>query len=146
LTKITSLTHEFVEFVPNELAEGVLYVSMPYATVTHKCCCGCGNEVVTPLSPTYWKLTFDGETISLNHSIGNWNFPCQSHYWIERSRVRWATRMSREQIDAGRTRDRRLKENFYAAGHEGEDASCVKTHGDGRDSLLSRLVDLLRRR
>src|SRR5712692_8520000 len=26
--------------------------SMAYATVAHKCCCGYGKEVVTPLTPT----------------------------------------------------------------------------------------------
>jgi hypothetical protein len=57
------LNHEFVEFIPDELKEWTIYISIPYATVAHKCCCGCGTEVVTPLSPTDWKLTFDGESI-----------------------------------------------------------------------------------
>ena len=76
------LRHEFVEFIPDKLADGVVYVSIPYATVAHKCCCGCGMEVVTPLSPTDWELIFDGESISLDPSIGNWSFDCKSHYWI----------------------------------------------------------------
>jgi hypothetical protein len=63
---------------------GVLYVSPGYATVTHLCCCGCGAEVVTPLSPTDWKLTFDGVAISLSPSVGNWSLPCRSHYFIDR--------------------------------------------------------------
>jgi hypothetical protein len=36
-----------------------LYVSLEYATAIHACACGCGNEVVTPLSPNGWKLTFE---------------------------------------------------------------------------------------
>ena len=60
------LKHEFVEFIPEHLPEGTIYVSIRFATASHKCCCGCGKEVVTPLSPTDWKLTFDGETISLD--------------------------------------------------------------------------------
>ncbi len=103
------LRPEFVEYVPDTLAEGVLYVSIPYATVVHLCCCGCGNEVVTPLSPTDWRLTFDGESISLFPSIGNWSFPCQSHYWIQGSHVRWAERWSSDRIAAGRAHDRSLK-------------------------------------
>jgi hypothetical protein len=99
------LSHEFVEFIPDELQDGILYVSVAYATAAHKCCCGCGHEVVTPLTPTDWKLIFDGQTVSLDPSIGNWSFPCQSHYWIRRNGVQWADRWSREQIQAGRAHD-----------------------------------------
>ena len=74
---------EFVTFAPAALAPGVLYVSMEYATVLHACCCGCGNKVVTPLAPERWSLTYDGRHITIVPSIGNWSFPCQSHYWIE---------------------------------------------------------------
>lgn len=107
------LKHEFVEFIPNELKEGTIYVSIPFATVAHKCCCGCGNEIVTPLSPTDWKLVFDGQTISLDPSIGNWSFDCQSHYWIIRSRARWARRWSRKEIQAGRAHDRSTKKKYF---------------------------------
>lgn len=103
------LANEFVRTIPNELEEWTLYVSMDYATVAHKCCCGCGQEVVTPLSPTDWKLTYDGETVSLSPSIGNWSFECMSHYWIEKSTVRWGGRWSKERIEAGRICDRRAK-------------------------------------
>jgi len=41
--------------------------------------------VVTPLSPTGWSLIFDGETVSLYPSIGNWNFPCRSQRLDRRS-------------------------------------------------------------
>lgn len=107
------LTHEFVEYIPERLCEGTIYISIPFATGTHKCCCGCGYEVVTPLSPTDWKLTFDGRSISLDPSIGNWSFPCQSHYWIKHNRVRWAPRWSRKEIEAGRLHDRLVKERYF---------------------------------
>ncbi len=83
------MKHKFVEFIPDELEDGILYISIIYATVLHKCGCGCGNEVVTPLSPSDWQLTFDGEAISLFPSIGNWSFPCRSHYWIRKNKVVW---------------------------------------------------------
>jgi hypothetical protein len=105
--------HEFVDFVPDELQDGVVYVSVEYATAVHSCACGCGREVVTPLSPADWSLTFDGETISLNPSIGNWSFPCQSHYWIRHDKVAWAGQWSAEEITAGRERDRALREDYY---------------------------------
>ena len=107
------LAHEFVDFIPSNLKDGTIYVSMTFATAVHKCCCGCGNEVVTPLSPTDWKLIFDGVSISLDPSIGNWGFHCKSHYWIRRNRVIWAPRWSKKEIDAGRARDRSLKERYF---------------------------------
>jgi len=107
------LAHEFVKTIPNDLKERTLYVSVDYATVMHKCCCGCGHEVVTPLTPTDWTLIYDGVSISLNPSIGNWSFECRSHYWISKSTVRWARQWSGSRITAGRTQDRRLKERYY---------------------------------
>jgi Family of unknown function (DUF6527) len=87
---MSDLTFLFVESIPTELDDATIYISIPYATAMHKCCCGCNNIVVTPLSPTDWKLIFDGDTVSLDPSIGNWTYPCKSHYWIKRNRVHWA--------------------------------------------------------
>jgi Family of unknown function (DUF6527) len=112
------LRHEFVEYLPEALEEGTLYVSMQYATAAHRCACGCGNEVITPLSPTDWKLTFDGRTISLSPSIGNWSFPCRSHYWITRDRVEWAASWSREEVEAGRAKDRKRKGQYHNENRE----------------------------
>ena len=108
-----SLSHEFVDFIPADLQEGKLYISIPYATATHKCCCGCGKEVVTPLSPTDWKLIFDGQSVSLDPSIGNWSFDCQSHYWIKRNQAIWSYHWSQEQIQNNRAYDRNNKEHYY---------------------------------
>ena len=107
------LAHEFVKVIPDELEERTLYVSVDYATVVHKCCCGCGREVVTPLTPTDWTLIYDGASISLHPSIGNWSFECRSHYWISKSTVKWAGQWFRSRIDAGRAQDRRLKARYY---------------------------------
>lgn len=111
--RVNSLTHEFVEFVPVEIQEGRLYISILYATATHKCFCGCGKEVVTPLSPTDWKLIFDGQSVSLDPSIGNWSFDCRSHYWIKRNRVIWAETWSQERVESGRAYDRHRKMAHY---------------------------------
>jgi hypothetical protein len=110
-----TLKHEFVEFIPEDLEQGTLYISIRYKTGTHLCCCGCGNIVVTPISPTDWKITFDGKTVTLHPSIGNWSFRCQSHYWIRNNRVEWAPKWSREQIERGRLRDGHAKEDYFAA-------------------------------
>ena len=119
MTHIESLDHEFVQYIPDSLEEGVLYVSIPYTTALHLCCCGCGNEVVTPLDPTDWRLTFDGRSVSLSPSIGNWSFDCQSHYWVTRNQVRWSRRLSRKEIKKARTVDLIEKGRQYGFGWEG---------------------------
>jgi hypothetical protein len=106
-------SHKFVKSVPDKLEDGVIYVSMEYASVIHKCPSGCGNEIVTPLSPTDWKLTFDGETISLYPSIGNWNLDCQSHYWITNDQIKWAPKWTREEIESGKAKDESGKKTHY---------------------------------
>ena len=68
---IRTLNAEFVDSIPNDTVDGVLYISIRYVVAIHRCCCGCGREVVTRLSPNGWAITFDGESVSLNHSIGN---------------------------------------------------------------------------
>ncbi|KAF2774585.1 hypothetical protein STPH1_7756 [Streptomyces sp. OM5714] len=98
----------FTETFPPAMHAGVLYISIPYRTCSHLCCCGCGHEIVTPLSPAQWSLTYDGENVSLTPSIGNWSLPCQSHYWIRASRVRWSRRYTPAEIDQNQERDRRL--------------------------------------
>ncbi|HWX98111.1 MAG TPA: DUF6527 family protein [Solirubrobacteraceae bacterium] len=114
MTKAATMSHEFVDELPDEFTDGVLYVSIPFATAGHLCCCGCGNPVYTPLRPNRWRMTFDGESISLEPSVGNWNFPCQSHYWLERGKVRWAPGMTRREIDHMRERAR----EGHVAAHE----------------------------
>ncbi len=109
------LNHEFVEFIPDELEQGTIYISIRFATASHLCICGCRNKVVTPIRPTDWTLIFDGKTISLHPSIGNWSFRCQSHYWIKNSRVKWAPTWSKEQIERGRARDIHAKADYFAS-------------------------------
>lgn len=110
-----NLEHRFVDFVPERLEPGILYVSMEYATAAHSCCCGCGEEIVTPFTSTDWKMTFDGETISLSPSVGNWHQACRSHYVITRGRVIEAGQWDDEQVAAERRRDRAAKAAHYAA-------------------------------
>lgn len=109
-----SVRPEFVEFIPSALEDGLLYISIQYATAVHLCGCGCGSKVVTPLSRADWALIFEGDVVSLTPSIGNWSFQCQSHYWIRRNQVRWASRMTPAQIEAGRRRDRERSERYFA--------------------------------
>ena len=140
--RVNSVEHEFVEFAPSELRQGVVYISIEYATVFHLCACGCGNKVVTPLSPAEWQLTFDGESVSLSPSIGNWEFPCQSHYWIRRNQIRWAGPWSAEKIEAGRRRDAQdLEECFGSQAN----AESLSTQAVPKRRLLSRVRGYFKR-
>lgn len=81
---------EIVHKLPNELAAGALYVSLKFRTIAHLCPCGCGEEVITPLSKDRgWVMEYDGRSVSLNPSIGNRNLSCKTHYWIKNNRVEW---------------------------------------------------------
>lgn len=80
----------FVDNIPNKanMESNTLYISLKYNVAIHKCACGCGNEVVTPFDERRgWILSYNGKGISLSPSIGNWNLPCKSHYWISNSEV-----------------------------------------------------------
>jgi len=110
----TRLEHRFTAIIPDKLLPGILYVSIDYATAAHSCCCGCGEEIVTPFTPTDWRMEFDGETISLSPSVGSWTLPCRSHYFIRRGKVAEAAPWTEEQVDAERRRDRHAKQKHYA--------------------------------
>lgn len=96
----------YVDNIPEQLSEGMLYICGRYHTAAHKCCCGCGEEVITPLTPADWSIRKDGNAVTLHPSIGNWSFACQSHYVIRRNRVVWALAMSPLEINRVRARDR----------------------------------------
>ncbi|MEE9361978.1 MAG: DUF6527 family protein [Cellulophaga sp.] len=107
------LKHQFVEFMPDVIQEGVMYISLEYKSVIHKCACGCGKEVNTPLHPTGWKLLYDGESISLKPSVGNWSFDCKSHYWITNSAVEWSLKWSDEAIHKVRNIENSERQEYY---------------------------------
>lgn len=133
-------SHEFVEVAPPTLAEGVIYVSIAYAMVLHLCACGCGNKVVTPLSPAEWQLLYDGESVSLTPSVGNWEYPCRSHYWIRRNKVQWARRWSDSEITEGRRRDAEdLEIHFSGRRVESEQVSSVEPQ---RKSFVHRVLEM----
>jgi len=112
--KRRSFEPRFVEYVPEAIEDGVLYISITYATAVHRCFCGCGREVVTPLGQTDWEMRFDGR-VSLYPSIGSWALQCQSHYWLRQNKVIWARRWSSEQIAAARRREHEAKKSFFGA-------------------------------
>ena len=114
--RVDRVQHKFVEFVPEVLEYGVLYISIPYGAVVHRCFCGCGEKVSTPLSPAQWKLTYDGEAVTLSPSVGNGTLPCNSHYYIRCNRVEWALPLTRADTVAAIRRDAETVAHHYAPG------------------------------
>jgi hypothetical protein len=115
MTKVNTLNPVFVEFIPPDpkLEPGKLYVSMNFSTTVHLCASGCGLKVVLPLNPAKWQLRFDGDAVSLSPSVGNWDYPCRSHYWIRNNKIQWAGSWDRTRIEAGRKADERDVDDYF---------------------------------
>lgn len=103
---------QYVHYMPKQLESGVLYVSKEFSTAAHLCVCGCGAKVRTPLTPTEWTLTVSDSGPSLKPSIGNWQLPCKSHYWIADGEVLWSHQWSGAQIAEGR-KNEDLRRRIY---------------------------------
>ena len=106
---------ERVHYMPREFAPSILYVSEKFGIAIHLCACGCGSKVKTPLGPTEWSFRETNDGPSLNPSVGNWQLPCQSHYWIDRGEIRWAEKWSPVEIAAGRRAEEERREAYYEA-------------------------------
>lgn len=137
---------DFVETFPDPLETGVFYISVEYNTCAHLCACGCGAEVVTPLSPAQWSFTYDGQDITVHPSIGNWAVDCGSHYVISRGAVRWAAQFSHAEVASNRVRDRAALEAYAVHGVEAEPQQAArratpaaKARSKWRARLLRRL-------
>lgn len=152
MTRQNNLRHTFVEYIPEKLEPRVLYISRKYSTASHLCCCGCGFRVVTPLNPAKWKLTDHGNTVSLHPSIGNWSFPCKSHYWIDHDHIRWAAEMSERQITHVRRKDRMDAEQYAEIPEQqitnvnARNQTDAEHHANNDINILSRFVSRLLKR
>ena len=134
MMRYNRLEHRFVRHIPEKAEPGVLYISIEYATAVHSCCCGCGEEVVTPFTPTDWSMIYDGDSVTLRPSIGNWNMACRSHYLIIKNRVIEAKPWSKKQIEKEKKRDKAAKAQYFEAS-EGT--------GPAEGTLLRRLSRLV---
>lgn len=106
---------ELTETIPEDIEEGILYVSFKYWTTAHKCGCGCGQKVVLRLSPKHWAITLNGESVSMYPSVGNWQLPCRSHYWIEEGQILHARRWSDSEIMRNRAMTKGRRTPFQTA-------------------------------
>ena len=88
--KINKFKVEFVDKIPLNLKNGILYVCLNCNVIVHRCACWCGQKTVTPIDKKYgWVIKYDGQAITLRPSIGNFNIPCKSHYYITNNKVEW---------------------------------------------------------
>ena len=136
------IEHTFVDYIPDVLEENRLYVSVQFGTVAHLCACGCGKEVITPLGPAEWKIVYDGASVSLIPSVGNWGLPCRSHYWIDSDRVRWARQYSDEEIERVRMENMARRRRYFEARFGASLAGVAE--GKKQPFLLRRLWRRLR--
>ncbi len=113
MLKITQIQLVRVHYVPKVLEPGLLYVSEEFGAAIHLCACGCGSKVSTPLGPTEWSMHETSLGPSLRPSVGNWQFPCQSHYWIEAGEVIWCDTWTPEQIESGRQAEQAKRREYY---------------------------------
>ena len=95
-----------MEDMPGVMEPGNVYISPKHSLTEHLCACGCGVEVSLPLGRTEWRIEYDGDTVSIRPSIGNWRLPCRSHYVIQENKTVWCASWTAEEIAAGRKEDR----------------------------------------
>lgn len=115
-----------VQYLPKELDQGVLYVSEEYSVAGHMCPCGCGNKIITPLGPDEWSFAEVKGRPTLEPSIGNWQLPCRSHYWIRRGVIEWSYQWTDEQITEGyAAEDRRRRIHYDELERKGRKQSLV---------------------
>lgn len=133
----------FAEFIPEQLENGKLYISEKYGTAIHKCCCGCGEEVVTPLTPVDWRIVKGRGGISLFPSVGNWNYQCKSHYIIRDNQIIWANQMTAIQIEKVQQRDFNDKQNYIGRLNSVKEDNTKQVY---QETLVTKLITKVAKR
>lgn len=87
-----------VRTIPDSLEFGKLYVSKEFELSIHLCACGwCAVKTVLPFYNANFPIGHNGWThdeladgqYTIAPSIGNWQMPCHSHYYIRNGKVEW---------------------------------------------------------
>lgn len=85
--KTNELELAFVQYIPYDLLEGILYISFEFSTAIHLCACGCRMKTVTAFKPMWenrWTYVLANGEITIRPSILN---PCGAHYYITQNKV-----------------------------------------------------------
>jgi hypothetical protein len=127
MARVDILKPIYVQYIPpsGSVKDGELYISLEFQTAIHKCCCGCGEEVVTPFNPAQWQISDKCGKVSLYPSIGNWSYSCQSHYFIKENRILWADALSEAAIESVKESDKRALESYIA----NKNTECQEEYG-----------------
>lgn len=107
------ITLQRVHYMPKEFEAGILYVSEEFEVAGHLCPCGCGNKIITPLGPTDWEFVEEDGKATLDPSIGNWQIPCRSHYWITDGEIDWSYQWTDKQIKEGRRAEEKRNRTYF---------------------------------
>ena len=114
--KLTAYRLVEVTSFPRPLEHGVLYVSARFSVSAHLCACGCAREVILPLNPAQWSVVRHADgTATLEPSVANTGYPCNSHYFIRRGRVEWGRPLTRAETERVRVRDKRARDAHFRA-------------------------------
>lgn len=110
---MNTLDLKLIDHLPIHLEEGVLYVSEEFEIAGHLCPCGCGSKIITPLGVNEWTFSVYNGKPTLKPSIGNWQLPCQSHYWIDGGKILWSYKWSEDEIKAGQLAEELQRKEYY---------------------------------
>lgn len=130
--KIDRIRLELIDFMPSKLEPGVLYVSQKYRTAAHLCACGCGEKIRTQLGPLGWQFTNQHQGPSLYPSIGNWQKPCRSHYFIKRGVVVWAPALTETEVLYGHQAEVQRRDIYFREQNSGWWAQLKRWWDGGR--------------
>ncbi len=102
-----------VQYIPKNPEPGILYVAEEFGAAVHLCACGCGLKVSTPLGPVGWTLEESADGPTLSPSIGNWQQPCRTHYWIREGRILWAGGWTPAMVAAGQRAEEQRRRVYF---------------------------------
>lgn len=80
--------YRLVERIPKALDEGVVYHTEEFELAGLLCACGCGHRM-TLLVPDSHKVSDERGYATVWPSIGVFDAPCKSHYFIVAGEVNW---------------------------------------------------------
>lgn len=111
---ITDIRLVYVHYVPPQLEPGILYVSKEFEVAAHLCPCHCNNKIVTPLGKTEWLFQERKGKATLYPSLGNWQLPCRSHYWITGGKIVWSYQFTEKEIQEVYAGEKAQREAYYS--------------------------------
>jgi hypothetical protein len=82
---------------PANLEPDAVYVNEDFELASLLCPCGCAHKI-TLLYPDGHTVDNDGGYATVSPSIGVWDAPCRSHFYITRGHVDWCPSWSDERI------------------------------------------------